>query len=114
MKQAFKVNPIVYDWMFWISVAVVVVWMVLKAVGVIQSPAWQELLPYAGSLAAIVAYFQKSGRYLEKIDHIGIDLHNFKAEMSEFRNKTEIRFEEVKAQLHKHDNRLIRIEAKLA
>ncbi|MBI2143491.1 hypothetical protein HYU20_04095 [Candidatus Woesearchaeota archaeon] len=96
-----------YDWIFWISVAVVFVWMVLKAVGIIQPPVWQELLPYAGTFAAVVAYFQKTGRYLEKIDHIGLDLHQFKAEMSEFRK-------EVVGELREHDKRLIRIEAKLS
>lgn len=79
--------------------------MVLKAIGIIQSPVWQQLLPYAGSLAAIVAYFQKTGRYLEKIDRIGADLHNFKAEMGEFRK-------EIIGELREHDKRLIRIEAK--
>ncbi len=106
MKKLFKINPIVYDWMFWISIAVIAVWIVLKAVGVIHSPVWQELLPIGG-LIAVVAYFQKTGRYFQKIDRIDQDFH-------EFRNKTEIRFDEVKAELHKHDNRLIRIEAKLA
>ncbi|MBI2140966.1 hypothetical protein HYU16_00930 [Candidatus Woesearchaeota archaeon] len=106
MKR-FSINPIVYDWIFWISVTVVVVWMVLKAAGIIQSPAWQVLLPYAGSLVAVVAYFQKTGRQLQKIDHLDRDFH-------EFRSKAELRFDEIKDGLHKHDNRLIRIEAKLA
>ncbi len=105
MKK-FEVNPVIYDWIFWISVCVVAVWMILKAVGVIQSPAWQELLPYAGIFTAIVAYFQKTGRYLEKIDHIGSDLHQFKAEMGEFRK-------EIVMELRGYDKRLIRIEAKL-
>ena len=107
MKQSFKINPVVYDWIFWISIAVIVVWIVLKAVGVIHSPVWQELLPYVGGLAAVVAYFQKTGAYFQKIDHLDQDLH-------EFRNKTEIGFDEIKVELHKYDNRLVRIEAKLA
>ena len=114
MKLQFKVNPVVYDWIFWISIGVVVVWMILKAVGVIHSPVWQELLPLAGGLAAIIAYSQKTGRHLQKIDHIDKNLTEFKLEMHDFRNKTETKFDEVRADLHKHDNRLIRIEAKLA
>ena len=107
MKLQFKVNPVVYDWVFWISIGVVVVWMILKAVGVIHSPVWQELLPLAGGLAAIIAYSQKTGAYLQKIDHLDQDFH-------EFRSKAEINFDEIKAELHRYDNRLIRIEAKLA
>lgn len=114
MKQTFKVNPIIYDWIFWISIAVIVVWMILKAAGIIHSPAWQELLPYLGYAAAIAAFFLKAGAFSQKVDYIAKDLHEFKLEMHEFKNKTEIRFDEVKAELHKHDNRLIRIEAKLA
>ncbi len=106
MKK-FAVNPVIYDWIFWISIGVVVVWMIFKAIGVIHSPIWQDLLPYAGVLAAIVVYFQKTGIYLEKINHIEIDLHSFKSEMGEFRK-------EAIGELREHDRRLIRIEAKLS
>lgn len=107
MKQSFKINPVIYDWMFWISIAVVVIWMILKAVGIIHSPLWQELLPFAGGLAAIVAYFQRTGASLQKIDHIFNDFHDFKAEVR-------ADFKEIKEELREHDKRLIRIEAKLA
>lgn len=106
MKK-FEVNPVVYDWVFWVSIAVVVLWMILKIVGVIHSPVWQEMLPIAGGAAAIVAYALKAGRYLEKIDHIKTDLHNFKSDMSDFRK-------EVIGELREHDRRLVRIEAKLS
>ena len=113
MKE-FKVNTVVYDWIFWISIGVIVAWMILKVVGVFHSPVWQEMLPIAGGVAAVIAYSQKTGRYLERIDHIDKNLTEFKLEMHDFRNKTETKFDEVRADLHKHDNRLIRIEAKLA
>ena len=102
-----KLNPKVYDWVFWISLAVVAIWMILKIFGVIHSPVWQDMLPFAGVIMAIAAYFQKTGASLQKIDHIVQDLHDFKNEMRDFRK-------EVTAELRIHDNRLIRIETRLA
>jgi hypothetical protein len=108
MKEGIsKSDTAIYDWIFWISIAVIVVWMILKAVGVISSPVWQELLPFAGGLAALAAYFQKTGKHLQKIDNIEYDLHEFKTD-------TKAEFKEIRAELKTHDNRLIRIEAKLA
>lgn len=97
----------VYDWIFWISIGVIVVWMILKAAGIIQSPQWQELLPFAGAVAAIAAYFQKSGAFFQRVDHIADDLHTFKSE-----TKAELR--EISGRLKQHDEKFIRIETKLS
>lgn len=71
----------VYDWIFLTSLAFIAVWMVLKAVGIINSPAWQELLPFAGAIFGAGAFYQKM-REMEynikgikgKISHIDSDI----------------------------------------
>src|SRR3989344_5715032 len=91
MRQLFsKHNTVIYDWIFWVSIAVIVIWMILKAAGIIDSPVWQELLPFAGAVAAIAAYFQKTGASFQKVDHIVQDLHEFKTEMRDFRKEVAV------------------------
>ena len=49
----------IYNWIFWVSMSVITVWVVLKAVGIINTPEWQQLLPVAGAIFAGGAFFQK-------------------------------------------------------
>ncbi len=108
MKETdFELKRKIYDWLFWLSLFITGLWFTLKIIGVIKTPLWLELMPVASVIFGAGIFFQK-------VEHIGDDLHDFKLEMHEFRNRTEIKFDEVKAALHKHDNRLIRMEAKLA
>ena len=113
-----KIPVKVYDWIYWISIVVVLLWMVLKATGVINSPVWQELLPFAGGVVAVIAYFQKVGRSLQKIEHMDSDLREFKAEIKADLRDFKFEFKdfrkEVTGELHQHNTRLMRIEAKLA
>ena len=76
-----KVPSRVYDWIFLASLAFIAVWMALKAVGIINSPAWQELLPFAVAIFGAGAFYQKM-REMEydikgikrKISHIDSDI----------------------------------------
>ena len=88
MKK-FKVNPVIYDWGFWISLIITGLWFVLKIAGVIKTPLWLELIPVAGIIFSIGIFFQK-------FEQMSEDLHELKKAFKE------------------HDARLVRIEAKLA
>jgi hypothetical protein len=51
-------STIIYVWIFWLSMAVMAVWVVLKAAGIINSPVWVELIPYASAIFAAGSFFQ--------------------------------------------------------
>lgn len=107
MKQKFSAHSTaIYDWLFWISLLITGLWFALKIAGVIKTPFWIEFIPVASIIFGAGILFQK-------VEHIGDDLHDFKLEMHEFKRNVEAGFDEVKAELHKHDSRLIRIEARL-
>jgi len=61
----------IYAVIFWTSLAVIAVWIVLKAVGIINSPTWQELIPLASAIFGAGAFFQM-------VMYISSDLKNVK------------------------------------
>lgn len=48
----------IYDVLFWTSILVIAIWVFLKMIGVIQSPVWVEMIPYAGAIFAVGAFYQ--------------------------------------------------------
>ena len=56
MDDDFKTK--VYVIIFWVSLLVIAVWILLKALGYIQTPVLVEMMPYAGAIFAMGAFFQ--------------------------------------------------------
>jgi len=77
----------VYDWIFWMSLSVVFIWMVLKAIGIINTPEWQELVPLAGAIFAGGAFYQKVNTMEKKLEHIDKDTNQLKLDMSVVKTK---------------------------
>jgi len=48
----------VYDIIFWVSMLVIVVWIILKMIGVINSPVWMQMIPYMSIVFAAGAFYQ--------------------------------------------------------
>lgn len=48
----------IYDLIFWTSMIVILVWIILKAVGIINTPVVIQLIPYAGGIFAFGVFFQ--------------------------------------------------------
>ena len=96
-----NVSTKVYDWIFWTSLGIIAVWIVLKAVGIINTPTWQELLPFAGAIFAAGAFYQKIrgmdidikgikgkiGHMDRDIGHLRIDVEVLKSDMGTVKNK---------------------------
>ncbi|MEK6807459.1 MAG: hypothetical protein AABX75_00355 [Nanoarchaeota archaeon] len=63
----------------WLGVAIIIVWIILKAAGVIHSPPWQELAPYFGAAVAF-------GGMISTIKQHGDDISDLKHEIKEVHN----------------------------
>ena len=62
--------------LFYLSLLVVTVWLILKLAGVIQSPVWLEYgVPFAGLLIGFLALFQE---LLKNIHAIALDVNTLK------------------------------------
>ena len=48
----------IYDGLFWSALLVIAIWIFLKIIGVIHSPVWIEMIPYAGSIFAAGIFYQ--------------------------------------------------------
>ena len=58
--------------LFYASLAVLTAWLILKVIGVIQTPAWLEYgVPAASLILSIVAFYQK---ILDSINKIAVGL----------------------------------------
>ncbi len=68
----------IYDFVFWTSMSVVAVWIVLKAVGVINTPIIVQLIPYAGGIFAFGAFFQLIKEVKNQVKEIKDDLGEVK------------------------------------
>ncbi len=87
---------------FWISIAITILWAILKIVGVINTPFWLEMLPVFSGLASVVTIVQYANKYLIKIEVMDHRLIN-----------VEQRLDKIENNLDHHDNKLIKIEKHL-
>jgi hypothetical protein len=86
------------DVLFWLGIAIMVVWIIGKLAGLIHSPTWVETLPIIGALVAVLSIGLK-GRALQKLDYVFDAVNELKGDMKE-----------VKAELKAHDSRITAIE----
>ena len=68
----------IYDFVFWTSMATVIIWMFLKGIGVINTPVLIQLIPYAGGIFAFGVFFQTVKGLKEEIKDIKVDLNEVK------------------------------------
>lgn len=84
------------DIIFWLCLAVIFVWIILKAAGIIHSPAWIEVIPYASAIFGAGIAFQI--------------LRELRNDLKE----TRFNLKEINIELKEIDKRLIRVETSLA
>ncbi len=71
----------IYDIIFWTSLLVIAIWIVLKMFGVINSPVWIEMVPYLGLIFA-------AGSFYQSVRSMKLDISDFKLRMSGVELKT--------------------------
>lgn len=55
MKNKIKLNKdLIYNILYWGSIGVVIVWIILKLLGIINSPVWQQMIPFAGLIIPFI------------------------------------------------------------
>ncbi len=62
----------IYDYLFYLSLIVITVWLILKSIGIIQTPFWLEYgVPVGGVVIAALTLYQN---LLDKIGNLSINL----------------------------------------
>ncbi len=76
-----KIERSVWDYLFYFFLSILTVWLVLKVIGVIQTPVWLEYGVSIGSSIGVVAtLFQGINKKFDKVDG------KFERVLSEMRN----------------------------
>lgn len=83
------------DLFYYISLAgvvVLIIWAILKSVGIIQSPVWAEMVPFF-SIAIVF------GGLIMNVRHIGNSLKEFKEDMKGFQTDTKKDLQDLREKL---------------
>lgn len=100
----------IYAIIFWTSLLVILVWVILKMIGVINSPVWIQLIPYFSAVFAAGAFFQS-------INSIKLDVSDLKARMGSVELRThnmEKDIIEVKTNVNHFDSDLHDLKVRIA
>ena len=65
----------------------ILVWALLKATGVINTPIWIEMIPYASAAIAALAFVYKAGKLVNRFEVIEGDVHALKDGFSEIKTQ---------------------------
>ncbi|MDP4012856.1 MAG: hypothetical protein Q8R00_04605 [Candidatus Nanoarchaeia archaeon] len=73
----------IYTGIFWTSLAVILLWYILKSTGLVQTPLWFELLPFAAATFGAGAFFRQITIDIRDLKmrttHLEKDMHYVKA-----------------------------------
>ena len=58
-----------WDFLIWTGIALVLIWILLKTFGVMNSPIWFEMLPFYGLVGTSIGMAYKFGQVMENINH---------------------------------------------
>ena len=81
--------------LFWVGMSITLIWLILKSVGVIQTPVWIQMLPFISAVLGIMGIVKYILKYLVII------------------KVTDLRLGRVEERLTSVENRLTTVERKL-
>jgi len=58
----------IWDYLIWIGIALILIWAILKSIGIINSPIWLEMIPYYGIGISAIGLAYKIGTIKNVID----------------------------------------------
>ncbi len=79
--------------LFWIGILITLAWTILKAVGVIKTPIWVEMIPWISVIAAVIGVVKYIVKYLVIIKVMDIRLINLENDMKEVKDERLINLE---------------------
>lgn len=80
----------IYDIVFWVSMLVIAIWIILKMFGVINSPVWIEMIPYLGIIFAAGSFYQSVNSMKSDVSDLKSRTNSIEREMIEV--KTDLKY----------------------
>ncbi|HLC72439.1 MAG TPA: hypothetical protein VJH37_02545 [Candidatus Nanoarchaeia archaeon] len=97
--RKFRIN---WTWIFWISLTILFIWLLAKALGFIHTPLIIEAIPYVTGFATILAAGKKIGEYAQQLTRAIADIAEIKGDVQGLRKD-----------VHRLDKRLSIVETRL-
>ncbi|MBI2664866.1 hypothetical protein HYX10_06025 [Candidatus Woesearchaeota archaeon] len=100
MSEKEKYPDLINIILFWTGLGLIILWVVLKLLGIINTPVWQQVLPYVGAIFGAGAFYRmfmemngslrgverKIGHMDKDIGHLRMDADVLKNDVSGLKN----------------------------
>ncbi len=60
----------------WVALGIVTLWLILKAVGIIQTPVWIQMIPYAGAIFWAGVTYQQFNSIKEDVKSLKVQINH--------------------------------------
>ena len=100
----------IWDVLFWIAMAVLILYIILKLLGIINTPEWINLLPFISLAFAIGVFYQKLIIFM---DRMNVRTNYFKKGIDKVSEDVQYMGEKmitIDSSLLKHEERLTKLE----
>lgn len=87
--------------LFWISISILFIYLVLKELGYINTPELVRLIPYLTGLLALLSFVKEFGELKNEVKGLGTDVKEIKLDIKEIRKE-----------LGNHDKRITILEVR--
>ena len=104
----------VRDTLTWLLLASLVLWVIAKAFGWINTAKAIEIYPFAGTVLLVIELFQRFVAVETKLTTIDEGFKLLRSDVKDGFDDVKKELSGIKNELHQHDIRLIKIEAKAA
>ena len=94
---------------FWVSITILFLWLLAKALGFIHTPFIIETILYATGFATIIAIIKEIEKYAQKLETVIIDIKDIKFDIKDVKNE----IKEVRNDIHNLDKRVAVLETKI-
>lgn len=79
----------IVDYILYLSLLVLAIWVIGKLFGIIQSPVWVEMFPYAAALMAAGAFLEMVRRMTKDVKEVSQKVSNIDARVIRMEAKME-------------------------
>ena len=99
------------DVLFYLGLATIFFWALAKALGIIHSPVWQEMLPYFGAVFSGGIAWSRFTQLEKRVDKIARGLTHLEREFYEFKMETKQEFKNINKRFEEVERRLAKLES---
>ena len=71
------------DWsmVVWVSLTILFIWLLAKAVGLIHTPWYIKVIPYIAGIIAVLGIMKELGIFIQKLDGVVLDVGDIKLDI---------------------------------